>query len=135
MDHIEWLQGFSAQMPVRPPQRLLTYDVQTAPIHRGPDHYIAGVTIVATDDSASPAVALRPITPDQARALARALLHAATDAETQCWSTPGNTHPATEHDKHIEHEDPEPHPPTHDTTKPPQHPDPVETAGVDGGKR
>lgn len=137
-------------MPVRPPQWLLTYSVQIAPIHRGPDHYIAGVTIVATDDSAGPSMAVRAVTPDQTRALARALLHAATEAETRCWSTPGDADPGPEHRTHVESE---PHTPTDGASGPPGpglDPEPVERtshrpgratgtgrerAGVEGGRR
>ncbi|MDQ2852215.1 MAG: hypothetical protein M3Y49_16085 [Actinomycetota bacterium] len=50
--HQAWLTGITARMSVRAPLRMVAYSVDTAVIKRGPDHYIAGVSIVVTDDSA-----------------------------------------------------------------------------------
>ncbi|XAS74869.1 hypothetical protein V3G39_09300 [Dermatophilaceae bacterium Sec6.4] len=91
VDHQAWLADIPAQMPVRAPLRMVTYSVDTGVIKRGPDHYIAGVTIVVTDDSAGPSVAVQALTPDQARSLAGALLRGADDAQALSWSVPEAT--------------------------------------------
>ncbi len=86
VDHEAWLADIPAQMPVRAPLRMVAYSVDTAVITRGPDHYIAGVSIVVTDDSAGPSVAVQALTPDQARSLAGALLQEANNAQAISWS-------------------------------------------------
>ncbi len=88
VDHQAWLADIPSQMPVRPPLRMVEYSVDTGVIKRGPDHFVAGVNIVVTDDFAGPSVAVRELTPDQARSLAGALLRAADDAQVASWSEP-----------------------------------------------